>query len=310
MNLIEFLEFQPYAFHFSMAVLGLVAGSFLNVVILRLPKRLEFEWRRECASVLGVETPATVEPPGLVSPRSRCPHCGHAISALENVPILSWLWLRGHCSACRGSISARYPLVELTSGVLTTVVSVHFGFGAQALLAAVLTWALIALSMIDFDTGFLPDDITLPMLWLGIIVNSCPKRFRPDDITLPMSWPEMIANACPMFTNLNQAVAGAILGYLALWICSNGYRLIRGQQGMGNGDFKLLAMLGAWAGVDTLILTVVVSSFVGSVVGLSLMLFKNYGLMAKIPFGPYLAVAGWISLLWGDKIMKFYGNLG
>jgi leader peptidase (prepilin peptidase)/N-methyltransferase len=283
MILIDFLHAEPLAFYVTMTLLGLVAGSFVNVVILRLPKRLEYEIRRECAQELGVAAPAGGEPPGLVRPRSQCPKCGHRITALENVPVLSWLWLRGRCSSCHAAISPRYPLIELASGVLTAVVAVHYGFGAPALLAALLTWALIALSMIDFDTTLLPDDITLPFLWLGIA-----------------------ANLFGTFTSLPSAVLGAMCGYLLLWSVFHVFRLLTGKEGMGYGDFKLLALLGAWCGWQLLPLVVVVSSLAGAVVGITLMLLKNVGRSHAIPFGPYLALAGWIALLWGAPIMDWY----
>jgi len=288
MAVLHYLDVHPGAFVAVVAVLGLVVGSFLNVVIHRLPRMLEREWRSECAEILGVGAPAAgdaeTEPPeryDLVAPRSRCPHCGHAITALENVPVLSWMALRGRCSECGERISARYPAVETLSAVLAAVTAWHFGWSVQALGAVLVTWALIALAFIDLDTTYLPDGITLPFLWLGLLFN-VPGTFVP----------------------LSEAVVGAAAGYGTLWLVYHAFRLATGKRGMGHGDFKLLAMLGAWMGWQLLPVVILLSSAVGAVVGVTLMLARGHDRNVPIPFGPYLAVAGWIALLWGDAITR------
>jgi len=266
------------------ALLGLLVGSFLNVVIHRLPVMTEREWRSDCASLLEIEPgEAPAEPFNLVTPRSRCPGCGHAITALENIPLLSYVMLGGKCRACKKPISLRYPGVELLSGVAAAAVAFDYGFSWATLFALILTWSLIALAAIDFDTQFLFDSITLPMLWLGLI-----------------------ANYFGVFVSLEEAVLGAVFGYLALWSVYWGFKLTTGKEGMGYGDFKLLAMLGAWLGWKILPVIIVLSSVVGACIGIGLMVFAAHDRSKPIPFGPYLAIAGWIALLWGDDIMARY----
>lgn len=264
-------------------LIGLVVGSFLNVVILRLPVMMERAWQAEIATSQGQAVQAAPAPFNLVTPRSRCPQCGHAISALENIPVLSWLLLRGRCRGCGARISARYPLVELATGLLSALVVLQLGVTSEAAWALVLTWALVALSGIDMDTQLLPDSITLPLLWLGLLINSF-----------------------AVFTDLSSAVWGAALGYLALWGVFHAFRLLTGKEGMGYGDFKLLAALGAWMGWQALPVIILLSSLVGAVVGVALMVLKNRGRDVPIPFGPYIAAAGFIALLWGEDLTRWY----
>jgi len=270
-------------------LLGLCVGSFLNVVIHRLPKMMEQEWREQCAELCGenCKNPSsTVEKLSLAHPRSRCPGCGHAIRAHENIPLLSYLLLRGRCSACGQQISLRYPLVELLSGLLSAAAAWHFGSTWQTAGALILLWALIALTMIDLDTQLLPDSITLPLLWLGLLINLHGH-----------------------FVSLEAAVVGAIAGYLSLWSVFWLFKLATGKEGMGYGDFKLLAALGAWLGWSMLPTIVLLSSLVGACVGIGLILFARHGRNVPIPFGPYLAAAGVIALFWGEKINRTYLGL-
>ena len=287
MPLLDLLQSNTPAFIAVMGVLGLVIGSFLNVVAYRLPKMMEREWRRECRTLLGVEA-REGEDPGLnlIWPRSRCPACGHAIRAIENVPVLSFVFLHGECSACGAPISVRYPIIEATSAVLTMVVAWRFGFGLQTLCAALLTWSLIALSVIDLDHQYLPDDITLPMLWLGIFCSLYPLG---------------------AFTDLRSSLLGAMGGYLLLWSVYKLFKAATGKEGMGYGDFKLLAMLGAWLGWKMLPLIILMSSLCGSVVGIGLIVSRRLSRSQPIPFGPYLAIAGWIALVWGGQLTRILG---
>ncbi|MCL2829177.1 MAG: A24 family peptidase [Betaproteobacteria bacterium] len=278
--MLDLLAYPPL-FAAAALLLGLLVGSFLNVVIYRLPLMMEHEWRNQCAEMRG--EPVEEAPFTLARPRSRCPACGHPISALENIPVFSWLFLRGRCSACRASISWRYPLVEALTGVLTAFVAWHFGFGWQALGGFFLLWALVALTVIDFDTQFLPDSITLPLLWLGLFLN-----------------------LFSVYTSLESAVIGAMAGYLILWSVYWLFKLIMKKEGMGYGDFKLLAALGAWLGWKTLPFIILCSSFVGAIVGISLIVFARHGRNVPIPFGPYLAVAGFIALIWGESLTRAY----
>ena len=260
-------------------MLGLVIGSFLNVVIYRLPRRLNQEWRRDCCALLNLPPQDdTAEAPGLVRPGSRCPQCGHALKAWENVPVLSYLLLRGKCASCHQPISIRYPLVELLTAGVSLIVSIHFGFSAQTLAALLLTWSLIALSGIDIDHKLLPDDITLPLLWLGLLVN-----------------------AFMVFTGILPALFGAITGYLVLWSVYQVFRMLTGKEGMGYGDFKLLAALGAWNGIQLLPFMLVMASLIGAVIGAAMIWSGRRQRSQPIPFGPYLALAGWVALLWGRQ---------
>jgi len=271
---------QPTILISACLVLGLAVGSFLNVVIYRLPLMMQREWEQQCAELRDEELPPQ-ERFNLAVPRSRCPHCQHAISALENIPVLSWLWLRGRCRGCQAAISWRYPAIELISGLLSALVAWKFGYGLSTLAALLFVWAMVALTFIDFDTQLLPDDITLPLLWLGLLVNLQGG-----------------------FTDIGSAVIGAMAGYLVLWSIYWAFKLITGKEGMGYGDFKLLAAIGAWFGWQLLPMTILLSSIVGAVVGISLIVFSRHGRNTPIPFGPYLATAGLIALFWGKALSQ------
>jgi leader peptidase (prepilin peptidase)/N-methyltransferase len=273
---------DPGVFPAVSGLSGLLIGSFLNVVIHRLPRMMEREWRCQCAELRGEDAPQG-EAITLVRPRSRCPACGHAISALENIPIVSWLFLRGKCSACHAPIPIRYPLVEALTGLLTAFAAAHFGYGWDALGAFLLIWSLTALTFIDFDTTYLPDAITLPLLWCGLLFNL-------GDI----------------YTDLASAVIGAVAGYLALWSVYWGFKLLTGKEGMGYGDFKLLAALGAWMGWQMLPLIILLSSLVGAIVGILLIVLAKRGREVPIPFGPYLATAGMIAFFRGEQLTQYY----
>jgi len=269
---------DPHLAVVAALLVGLCVGSFLNVVVHRLPKMLERRWRADCADLAG--QPAPDEPVyNLAVPRSACPACGHRITAAENIPLVSWLALSGRCRACKVRISARYPLVELLAGLLAAAAIWRFGATAQGLAACALLWTLLALTFIDVDTQYLPDDLTLPLLWGGLI-----------------------ANLAGLFVPLQEAVAGAIAGYLVLWSIYWLFKLIRGKEGMGYGDFKLLAALGAWLGWQALPMVIILSSLVGAVIGIAMILLLGRDKNVPIPFGPYLAIAGWIVLLWGETI--------
>jgi leader peptidase (prepilin peptidase)/N-methyltransferase len=282
---ITLLATNPTVLAVCVFLFGLIVGSFLNVVIFRLPIMMEREWREQCTELLSTGTTANdaTEVFNLVQPRSRCPTCARPITALQNVPLLSYILMRGRCACGEQRIAAQYPLVELSGGVLAAIVAWHYGFGWQALFAIVLTWALISLSVIDMNTQLLPDSITQPLLWLGLLVN-----------------------VSGVFTDLESAVLGAIFGYLILWIVYQVFKIVAKKEGMGYGDFKLLAMLGAWMGWQMLPLTIVLSSLVGSVVGVTLIVTRGRDRNLPMPFGPYLAAAGWISLLWGNQISGSY----
>jgi leader peptidase (prepilin peptidase)/N-methyltransferase len=268
-------------------VLGLVIGSFLNVVIHRLPVMLERTWRRQCQEMSGAETSATdaEETYNLITPRSRCPHCNHTITALQNIPVISFLWLKGKCVACGHPISWRYPIVELLTAMLSIVVVWHFGITAAVGGALVFTWTVIALAVIDFDHQILPDNVTLPLIWVGLLVNLYPN---------------------PTFAPLTSAVIGAVAGYLSLWSVFHIFKLITGKEGMGYGDFKLFAAFGAWLGWQSLPLIILLASFVGAIVGGALILMLGRDRQLPIPFGPFLCAAGWIALLWGNDMTRFY----
>ena len=276
-------------------ILGLMVGSFLNVVIYRLPKMMELGWQQQCAELSrnnatdspspasGEDEPSLHTPYNLIVPHSACPHCNHAISAWENIPIVSYLLLRGKCKGCGAAISPRYPVIEAISGVLCAYAAWHFGFGWAAAGSLLLIWALLALTAIDFDTQLLPDDITLPLLWTGLLFN-----------------------LFGVFTDLPSAVLGAVIGYLVLWCVYWLFKLITGKEGMGYGDFKLLAALGAWLGWQMLPLIILLSSLVGAVVGITLIVALKHGRHIPIPFGPYLAGGGLIALFWGPTLTQSY----
>ena len=295
-SFLQLLHDSPPFFIFLSGLMGLLVGSFLNVVIHRLPKMMECEWIAQCAELNAQVNAGTPQdssksalastPYNLQTPRSACPNCGHQISALENIPVLSYLALRGKCSKCGSAISMRYPIVELVSGILSAYAAWHFGFGLTAVAAILFIWALIALTFIDFDTQLLPDDITLPLLWLGIIFNFFDA-----------------------FSTLSNAVIGAIAGYLVLWSVYWLFKLVTGKEGMGYGDFKLLAAIGAWLGWSLLPLVIILSSVVGAVVGIALIIAARHGRNIPIPFGPYLAGGALIALFWGEQITRSYLHL-
>jgi leader peptidase (prepilin peptidase)/N-methyltransferase len=277
---------QPAVFPWFALAFGLCIGSFLNVVIHRLPKMMEREWRAECAELAG-ETPAPQEPYNLVVPRSGCPACGHRISALENVPLLSFAFLRGRCAGCKTPIGLKYPLVELLAGIGAAYSAWRFGPSLHAVGAALFVWFTIALAFIDQDTGFLPDDLTLPLLWVGLLLN-VPATF----VALP------------------DAVVGAAAGYLSLWLVYWGYKLATGKEGMGFGDFKMNAAVGAFLGWKLLPLVILMSSVVGLVFG-ALQMFaarRRWDAGFRFHFGPYLAIAGVVALFWGEPMLRWYLN--
>ena len=279
------MQQNPLIFSGFLLLLGLLVGSFLNVVIHRLPIMYDAEMRDGCALL---DQPIDAEPPprpvyNLVHPRSACPHCGHMITALENIPLVSWAALGGRCKACKAPISVRYPLVELLTGVLTAAVGWHFGYGITTAAGVLLTWSLIAAFFIDADTFLLPDQITLPLLWLGLLFNLTGG-----------------------FVPLSSAVMGAMVGYLSLWVINHIFRLIRGQEGMGYGDFKLLAALGAWFGWMALPVIILLSSVAGVFIGGYTLWIAHRGFSKPFPYGPYIAMAGWLNLMFGAWLQGLF----
>lgn len=282
--LLELAHGLPWLYFSLVFLFSLMIGSFLNVVIHRLPIMLEREWQAEYRSYFAPDEETTApECYNLMVPRSACPHCGHAITALENIPLLSWLWLKGRCRDCQAPISARYPLVELLTALLSVAVAMVITPGWGTLAALLLTWVLVALTFIDLDKMLLPDQLTLPLLWGGLLFN--------------------LAGG---FVPLADAVIGSMAGYLVLWSLYWAFKLLTGKEGMGYGDFKLLAALGAWLGWQSLPIILLLSSLVGAVIGISLIVLRKHHQGKPIPFGPYLAIAGWIALLWGDTITRWY----
>nr|VFJ62304.1 MAG: type 4 prepilin peptidase 1 Aspartic peptidase. MEROPS family A24A [Candidatus Kentron sp. FW]VFJ68530.1 MAG: type 4 prepilin peptidase 1 Aspartic peptidase. MEROPS family A24A [Candidatus Kentron sp. FW] len=289
--------FQTHTTEFLIVstLLGLIVGSFLNVVILRLPVIMERNWRHQCSRLLRQThlktfidpsgSPETIEeePFNLVVPRSRCTNCAHILSVFENIPVISYLLLRGRCSACHASISPRYPLIELLSGIMAGGIAWQFGFSTYTAGALLFTWALIALAFIDLDHQQLPDEITLPFLWIGLTFN-----------------------LFGVYASIEDSIIGAIFGYGILWTVYQSFRLSTGKAGMGYGDFKLLAMVGAWLGWQALPATILISSTIGAMVGITMILLRGHDRNIPIPFGPYIAIAAWISLLWGPDITEWY----
>ena len=279
---------SPLFFYGITFISSLMIGSFLNVVIFRLPKMLEQGWKRECREFLADEI---IKPTNasddqtitLSTPSSTCPSCQHKIRFYENIPLISWLFLRGKCSQCQSKISLRYPLVELATAILSVVIAANFGVTFTTLMLLVLTWGLICLTLIDYDHMLLPDQITLPLLWLGLLVNI-------NGAIVPLS----------------DAVIGTVAGYMSLFSVFWLFKLVTGKEGMGHGDFKLVAVFGAWIGWQLLPLLILMASAVGAIIGISLMVFKNHQREQAIPFGPYLAIAGWITLIWGNGIWSWY----
>ncbi len=282
MEFFSYLESSRPWLWLSVALLGLCVGSFLNVVIYRLPRMMEAQWKSECAELNGVPL-AEREPFNLVKPDSRCPGCGAPIRAWQNIPVVSWIALRGKCASCATPISARYPAVELFTGALSVLMAWRFGYSAALVAGLLFAWAMVALTFIDFDTQLLPDDITLPLLWAGLLVN-----------------------AFGMFVDLRSAVLGAAAGYLLLWSVYWAFRLIAKKEGMGYGDFKLLAAIGAWTGWQVLPFALVIAAGVGAVVGSVFLWLSKRGADTRIPFGPYLALAGIASLLWGREAVTMW----
>ncbi len=287
MAFIELLDSSQSFFVIIVGLFGLCVGSFLNVVIFRLPKMLQQQWTEQCNELLHPETEPAPDSDkqkfNLVTPASTCRACGHKITALENIPVISYVFLRGRCSKCKEKVSPRYPIVELLTAILSIVVALHFGVTWQCATALLLTWALVALSFIDFDHQILPDVITLPVLWLGLLVN-----------------------LFGLFTDIQSAVIGAAAGYLSLWLVYHAFKLLTGKEGMGFGDFKLLGLFGAWFGWQLLPLIILLSAFSGAVIGIALIVLRGRDRNIPIPFGPYLAIAGWIAMLWGEKIINSY----
>ncbi|BBS18831.1 A24 family peptidase [Aeromonas caviae] len=283
--LIELAQGLPWLYLSLIFLFSLMVGSFLNVVIHRLPIMMERTWHAEYSDYFGddEETLPATGRYNLMVPRSRCPHCDHPIGALENIPLLSWLWLRRRCRNCHAPISARYPLVELLTALLSVSVAAALAPGWGTLAALLLTWTLVALTFIDLDKMLLPDQLTLPLLWGGLLFN--------------------LAGG---FVSLADAVVGAMAGYLVLWSLYWAFKLLTGKEGMGYGDFKLLAALGAWLGWQALPIVLLLSSLAGAIIGIGLILLRNHHQGKPIPFGPYLAIAGWITLLWGDSITRWY----
>lgn len=286
-ELIELMQQVPTLLYGFITILGVLIGSFLNVVIYRLPVMMEREWKSECAESF---PEAVLEPEqgtfNLVVPRSRCPQCDHLIGSAENIPLLSWLLQKGRCRHCACKISKRYPSIELLSGLLSLVVAYVFPFGWPLLFALLFTWVLISLTFIDFDTMLLPDQLTLPLLWFGLLIN---------------------INGT--FINLTDAVLGAAFGYLSLWSIYWAFKLVTGKEGMGYGDFKLLAALGAWFGWQALPLIILLSSCAGAIIGIAVILASKDKKSRPMPFGPYLAIAGWIFLVYGDNLTLLYYSL-
>jgi leader peptidase (prepilin peptidase) / N-methyltransferase len=293
-GLLPLLAQSPALFIALAAVLGLLVGSFLNVVIYRVPVMLERQWRAECAQF--ADATATVAPIArfnLFVPGSSCRACGAPIRSYQNIPLLSYALLRGRCAHCHAPIGARYPLVELLTGLLSAAVAWHFGFGAAAACAILITWFLIALTCIDLDHQLLPDALTLPLLWLGLLASAAGLRSSGQSLPVdPVS-----------------AITGAAAGYLSLWAVYHGFRLLTGKEGMGHGDFKLLAALGAWLGWQMLLPVVLLSACVGALVGIALIALRRTQHGTPIPFGPFLAGAGWIAMLWGPAFVHAYLGL-
>lgn len=294
MAIFELLRQNPTFLITVCVVLGLLVGSFLNVVVYRLPIMLQRDWRQQCCEFLELEDkPAPTEDAGvsqwdkfnLAAPDSHCPHCNSPIKAWQNIPVISYVMLGGKCASCKGKISLRYPGVEFTNGVLSGLVAATFGPGWLMLALLLLTWGLVALTLIDFDHQLLPDDITIPLMWLGLLVN---------------------AMELGMGVSLFDAVLGAIIGYLSLWSFYWAFKLLTGKEGLGYGDFKLLAALGAWMGWQSLLPIIILSSLVGAVVGVLMIVLMERDRTVPMPFGPYLAGAGFIMLIWGSQLTSFY----
>ena len=293
MDVINFIAGIPLFYMILAFVVGLMIGSFLNVVIYRLPVMLEHEWKQQCSEIMNLDPVAETARFNLLTPASRCPSCGHRITIAQNIPILSYLLLHGKCAACSARISPRYPVVELLTGIVSFLVVWRFGFTLEALAALFLSWTLIALSGIDLDHKLLPDSLTLLLLWTGLLISLASK---------PVS-------AETLFINPVDSIAGAVIGYLALWSVYQLFLLITGKEGMGYGDFKLLAALGAWLGYQQLPLIIFFSALVGALAGIIMIVTLGRDRQIPIPYGPYLAAAGWVALMWGSDISAYYFHI-
>ena len=297
MELIELLHGSPALFVGVIFVLGLLVGSFLNVVIHRLPRMMEREWQADCAALVTDGAAMQVADPvpryNLVTPHSACPGCGTGITASQNIPVVSWLLLGGRCARCRAPISVRYPVIELTTGILSALVAWHFGWGWETTCALVITWYLVAMTGIDLDTQLLPDSLTLPLLWMGLLAAAWLGR---GTMTIPV--------------DLKSAVLGAAFGYVSLWSVYQLFKLATGKEGMGYGDFKLYAALGAWFGWQMLLPVILFSAATGAVVGILLIVLRRHDREVPIPFGPYLAAAGWLVMMWAPVLVAPWWALG
>jgi len=282
-NIIELFQHNPGIFYTFVVFVGLSVGSFLNVVIYRFPLMLENDWKSQCRELLEIKETSIETAITLSKPASTCPQCGHKIRAWENIPLLSYIFLKGKCSDCQAHISIQYPLIEFLTGVLSLAVALKFGVSWQTLFALILTWSLVAMSVIDIHKQILPDDITLPVLWLGLLLS--------------------IFN---IYIDPANSIIGAITGYMILWSVYQLFKLITGKEGMGYGDFKLLALFGAWFGWTFIPLIIILSSASGAIIGIAMMLFNKQERSTPIPFGPYLAIAGWIAMMWGEQIIHWY----
>ncbi|MGI9201375.1 MAG: prepilin peptidase [Woeseiaceae bacterium] len=287
----ELLAQSPEIFVLIAFLFALLVGSFLNVVIYRLPIMMFREWHEQCKELQEAETPTIPEQPfNLVVPRSACPNCGNQIKAWQNIPVVSYMLLRGRCSGCQQKISARYPVVEFLTAVLAAICALRMGFGLEALMAIGLTFALVAISMIDYDHQLIPDSIVLPLLWVGLTMSL---------------FHQSVAGSF-LFVSPTDSIIGAIAGYLSLWSVYKVFKLLTGKEGMGYGDFKLLAALGAWLGWQSLHLVILLSAVVGALFGIAMIVFRGRDRQLPIPFGPYLAAAGWVTMLWGEQIWNAY----
>ena len=285
MNLTPFQ--LPFALWIAMAgVLGLVVGSFLNVVILRLPARMEYFWKRDARELLALEPDGEAAPPDLVRKGSHCPHCKHPLAAWDNIPLVSWLLLRGRCRYCKAGISVQYPLVELLCGIASAIVVWHFGVGWQAAAGLLFTWVLVAAGGIDVRTQLLPDSLTLPLLWLGLLLS-----------------------LVPVFAHAREALIGAAAGYLSLWLVYWLFKLVTGKEGMGYGDFKLFAVAGAWMGYVALLPVIILAALSGAIIGAVLLQARGQDRSIPFAFGPFLAIAMWIWLVAGDRLLAAYMHL-
>jgi len=285
MTLLHALQSSDSLLFLVCLVLGLFVGSFLNVVVYRLPIMMERGWRRECREFLELSSDDVDDKPfNLAIPRSACPSCGSQIKAWQNIPVLSWLLLRGKCHSCKARISAEYPIVELLTGLMSLAIAMKFGASLQTCFALVFTWALICLALIDFHTTLLPDNITLPLMWLGLLIS-----------------------LIPIFVDTHEALIGAAAGYMSLWLVFQTFKLVTGKEGMGFGDFKLLAAL--WLGFTQLPIVILLSSLAGAVIGITMMAAFKHQRDKPIPFGPYLAIAGWIAFMWGESLVNWYYQL-